>query len=63
MDKIKELEKEVEYLKEQLQKEYEATCAAKDVIIDLINEKRKLEIELELIKALTKYCYKTESHN
>ena len=55
MDKIKELEKEVEYLKEQLQKEYEATCAAKDVIIDLINEKRKLEIELELIKALTKY--------
>jgi hypothetical protein len=55
METIEELKKEIEYLKEQLQKEYEATCAAKDIIVDLINEKRKLEIELEFIKALTRY--------
>lgn len=36
----------VKFLENELQKEYQATCAAKDRIVELLNEQAKLERKL-----------------
>lgn len=44
----------IKYLENELQKQYEATCEAKDQIVDLLNEKFELERKLDEIHDLTK---------
>lgn len=40
---LKKKDEEIDFLKCELQKEYEATCDAKDIIIDLVNENCRLD--------------------
>lgn len=49
----KEQDTRIKYLENELQKQYEATCEAKDQIVDLLNEKNELERKLAEIHALT----------
>lgn len=48
-----EQDNRIKYLENELQKQYEATCEAKDQIVDLLNEKRELERKLAEIHDLT----------
>ena len=48
-----EQDNRIKYLENELQKQYEATCEAKDRIVDLLNEKRELERKLAEIHDLT----------
>ncbi len=50
----KKLEEKIVQLEAELQQEYEATCAAKDQLIDVIHEKGKLEKRLDEIMDLAK---------
>lgn len=48
-----EQDNRIKYLENELQKQYEATCEAKDQIVDLLNEKSELERKLDKIRDLT----------
>lgn len=50
----KKLEKVIEGLKADVQGQYEATCEAKDQVVQLLNEKAELERRLEEIGDLAK---------
>lgn len=49
-----EQDNRIKYLENELQKQYEATCEAKDQIVELLNEKFELERKLDEIHNLTK---------
>jgi hydroxymethylpyrimidine pyrophosphatase-like HAD family hydrolase len=48
----KKLEERIKQLEQEKQNEYEATCKAKDQIVDLLNEKAELEARLREIRTL-----------
>lgn len=50
----KKLEKVIEGLKADVQGQYEATCVAKDQVVQLLNEKAELERRLQEIGDLAK---------
>ena len=50
----KKLEEKIKQLEQEKQNEYEATCKAKDQVIELLNEKAELERRLEEIMDLAK---------
>jgi RNA polymerase-binding transcription factor DksA len=48
----KKLEEKIKQLEQEKQNEYEATCKAKDQVVDLLNEKAELEARLREIRTL-----------
>ena len=48
----KQLEERIKQLEEEKNAEYEATCAAKDQIVEILNEKAELERRLDEIRTL-----------
>ena len=48
----KQLEERIKQLEEEKMVEYDATCAAKDQIVEILNEKAELERRLEEIRTL-----------
>ena len=50
----KKLEERIKQLEEEKMVEYEATCAAKDQVVELLNEKAELERRLDEIMDLAK---------
>ena len=50
----KKLEQKIKDLEEELNNEYNATCAAKDQVVNLLNEKAELERRLGEIMDLAK---------
>ena len=48
----KKLEEKIKQLEQEKQAEYEATCKAKDQVVDLLNEKAELEARLREIRTL-----------
>lgn len=50
----KKLEEKIKQLEQEKQNEYEATCKAKDQVIELLNEKAELERILKEIMDLAK---------
>lgn len=54
MEDNKKLEEKIKQLEQEKQNEYEATCKAKDQVVELLNEKAELEKRLEEIMDLAK---------
>ena len=50
----KKLEERIQQLEQEKQNEYEATCKAKDQVVELLNEKAELERRLDEIMDLAK---------
>ena len=48
----KKLEERIQQLEQEKQNEYEATCKAKDQVVELLNEKAELERRLDEIRTL-----------
>ena len=48
----KKLEEKIKQFEHEKQNEYEATCKAKDQVVDLLNEKAELEARLREIRTL-----------
>lgn len=54
IDENKKLEERVKQLEEEKQQEYEATCKAKDQVVELLNEKAEMERLFNEIEKMAK---------
>ena len=54
IDENKKLEERVKQLEEEKQQEYEATCKAKDQVVELLNEKAEMERLFNEIERMAK---------
>ena len=54
IDENKKLEEKVKQLEEEKQQEYEATCKAKDQVVELLNEKAEMERLFNEIERMAK---------
>jgi transcriptional regulator with GAF, ATPase, and Fis domain len=54
IDENRKLEEKVKQLEEEKQQEYEATCKAKDQVVELLNEKAEMERLFNEIERMAK---------
>ena len=54
IDENRKLEEKVKQLEEEKQQEYEATCKAKDQVVELLNEKAEMERLFNEIEKMAK---------
>ena len=54
VDENKKLEERIKQLEEEKQQEYEATCKAKDQVVELLNEKAEMERLFNEIEKMAK---------
>ena len=54
IDENKKLEERIKQLEEEKQQEYEATCKAKDQVVELLNEKAEMERLFNEIEKMAK---------